>query len=233
MLHYRRFMMIALAVAMVCLLTGVHACGGTRSTSVGSASQTTTTEFSSSAGGSNTDLGSQQQGVILAPGKMLSVVNLTGTLVRTTTMSLGGGATQTETTSFDINGQMTAVGQIGPAMTFNGEATVSIVQNGVIDVPKQGSGFTNWTGTDNKAVVAAWPMTGGTLVSGAGFSGLGSITYNCRGSGTGRWPGGPETQSQLTEAPGTIEFMITLLDGHVTIAVTSADFTGTLTGSLQ
>jgi hypothetical protein len=206
--------------------TGAVGASTTSAIAPGEALQVTTTGFWSSAGPGGTD----QVDAMTSGGELLNFVRITGVLVRTSSMSLGGGASMTTTDSFDINGTMIMAGGVGPSTTLNGTGTVSIVQNGVIDVPKQGSGFTNWTGTDKAAVFAAWPLTGGTLNSTPGFNGQGTITFNCKGSGSGNWPGQKKAPSALTEYPGVIDFIISIEDGHISIAV-QGDYQGNLSAS--
>jgi hypothetical protein len=230
MLHYRRLMMIALAVAMVCLLAGVHGCGGTGGTTVGSASQATTTEFSSSASGSNTDLGSQQQAMITGTQMVPETqIKIGGNLSRYYTLQLGG-LIHYVTEELEINGYMWSNGPIGPSVAFSGTAEVTFNQHSDIVVKDQGTGWGRWTGTDEGAVLRALPMTSGTLYSASGFSGEGSISYKCKGEGRGQWPGGKEAPSDLEEVSGTIDFIITIQAGHITVAVAGTDWTGSLTG---
>jgi hypothetical protein len=203
MLRYRRFMMIALAVAMVCLPAGVHGCGGTGGTAAdqaststpGQISQATTTEFSSSAGGSNSDPGSQQQAMLDSSGQVSVTIKIKGTLQCTTSVNMGG-ASNDQTEVFTIEGTMTGWGEVGPSSSFGGRATVSVVQTSTITVPEQGVGSGYWSGADGNATLWAGPST---TVSGygPGLSGAGTITYKCKGSGWGQWPGGKKTASQL------------------------------------
>jgi hypothetical protein len=223
-LQYRRFMMIALAVAAVCFLIGVCGCGGSESTPTGEASKSTTTGFSSNAGASGTD---QQQAAAPTatdlPGRYIYV---SGTLTY-----LGKGAMDSDVDqTITISGSMVASEKKQGSLLGNVEVTLHhhAIQHVEFN-PKTIE--THWDGSGKSGTISVTqvPLPGAPRLEpfAAWNGGVGTITCKCTGGGY-TVPSGGQMFKDITV---TINILLNVSENGITITVMDPGYTGTLTAS--
>jgi hypothetical protein len=232
MLQYRRFMMIALAVAAVCFLIGVCGCGGSERTPTGGASKSTTTGFSSNAGASGTD---QQQ----AAAPTTTSPNYRYIYVEGTLTFLGKKDDSDVDQTITIYGSMIAAEKKGEEGNLLGNVEVTLHHHAV-----QHTKFNpptielTWDGSDKSGQIqvigASKPVpapqgTPARLVPFSSWNGCsGTITCTCKGDGYTV----PASKKIFKEFPLTINFVINFFGGGITITVMDENYSGTLEATL-
>ena len=219
MLHYRRFLMIPVAVAMVCLFVSLYGCGQ----ATGDSPKTTSSEFSSNAGASGTS-----QPLAAAPtstSQSNRYVYVSGTL-----NYMAGSIDETIT----IYGSMVFSGVAGDQGNLIGNVEVTMSHHATGSIPGGGQGEIFWDGSDPSGTIhVTAPASTGKAPSLQPFAsvsgGSGTITSTCKGDGYTVPAGDPKYM--FKEMAFTINFVLTVLPGGITITVLDPGYSGSLTAT--